>query len=108
MWFSTGRNRICEVQSESTTLPRNKIGLEEALEACNICLVSKKYIGMLNAPAKFDYFLAPFVMLMHIPHLSKSALLCWHEFQAPDECSDVIALVFVRRNGRQDKSTHQH
>lgn len=39
----------------------------------------------------------------------KCALLCWHEFQAPDECSDVIAMCthcLLTRDGRQDKSTH--
>lgn len=44
-------------------------------------------------------------------YLSKCALLCWHEFQAPDECSDVIAMCthsLLTCEGRQDKSTHQH
>lgn len=54
------------------------------------------------------------MMLMHIPfYLSKCALLCWHEFQAPDECSHVIAvcthgLLMLTGDGRQDESTHQH
>lgn len=40
-------------------------------------------------------------------YLSKCALLCWHEFQAPDECSDVIAMCthcLLTCDGRQDKS----
>lgn len=44
-------------------------------------------------------------------YLSKCALLCWHEFQAPDECSDDIAICthcLLTCDGRQDKSTHQH
>lgn len=115
--FQQGKKKteINEIKVKSTTLPRNLIGLDQAFEACRMYLGSKVYISISSAecPCKVWLLFAPFMMmLMHIPfYLSKCALLCWHEFQAPDECSNVIAMCthcLLTCDGRQDESTHQH
>lgn len=114
--FQQGKTEFGKIKVKSTTLPRNSIGFRQAFEACHIYLGGGyiyKIKSSAECPSKLWLLFAPFMMmLMHIPfYLSKCALLCWHEFQAPYECSDVIAMCthcLLTRDGRQDKSTHQH